>query len=274
MKNFVKKIADNGTQIIEIVILIICGIAPFLFNAARLLAGFQENTTPDPGNVLVYLIVKAGNAGMSIALCLIVLWRIRAYNKDFLMNRSNVYHEYAYGWYLFCSKILGIQKCNLERVPIYMQFMLVIRATFADYPLDESAYPVVENESDAITSTINSDVREKELNLILEDTYLVDSHQIPKAKQGLKTIKVSRNNGKDKGRHFSQKYIDAVINTVRNMDQDSIVNIFATTNPMNTKHIASRAFALADRGNVQHLYVYQQKNSDDHAFGLNRYKIF
>ena len=272
MKNFVNKITDNGTQIIEIIILIFCGLAPFLFNAAKLFERYQANITPDPENVLTYLIVKAGNVAMSIALCLIAMWRIRAHNKDFLMNRKNIYHKYAYGWYWFCSKILGIQKCNLVRVPIYMQFMLVIRGTFADYPLDESAYPVVENES--ATSTINSEVHEKEMNLILEDTYLVDFKQIPKMKQGLRTIKVSRNDGKDKGRHFSQKYIEAVINTVRNLDNDSIVNIFATTNPMNTKHIASRAFALADRGNVQHLYVYQQKSSDDRVFEPKGHKIF
>lgn len=274
MKSFVNKIADNGTQIIEIIILILCGLAPFLINAAGLFAGYQANTTPDPENVLAYLVVKAGNAAMSIVLCLIVLWRIRAHNKDFLMNRSNVYHKYAYGWYWFCAKILGIQKCNLVRVPVYMQFKLVIRGTFADYPLEESVYPVVENESDACISTINAEAHEKEMNLILEDTYHVDSQQIPKTKQGLRTIKVSRNDGKNKGRHFSQKFIEAVINTVRNLDQNSVVNIYATTNPMNTKHIASRAFALADRGNVQHLYVYQQKNSDERMFEPKGHKIF
>ena len=274
MKNFVNKIADNGTQIIEVILLVLCGLAPILLNTAGLLAGYQVNTSPNLENIIVYLVVRAGNAAMSIALCLLVLWRIRAHNKDFLMNRSNVYHKYVYGWYWFCAKVLGIQKCNLERVPIYMQFKLVIRGTFADYPLDESAYPVVENESDVSISTINLEVCDKEINLILEDTYLVDSQQIPKTKRGLRTIKISRNDGKDKGRYFSQKYIEAVINAVRNLDQDSVVNIFATTNPMNTKHIASRTFALADRGNVQHLYVYQQNNFGNRVFEEKGYIVF
>lgn len=177
------------------------------------------------------------------------------------MNRGNVYHQYPYGWYWFCAKILGIQRCNLVRVPIYMLFMLVIRSTFAEYPLEESAYPVIENEPNVTTSIKNEEAGGKCVNLILEDTYTIDNQQLPDSKQGLRTVKISRNTG-DTGRHFSQIFIGAVINTVRDFDQNTVVNIFATTNPMNTKHIASRAFALADRGNIQNLFVFQQNNSD------------
>ena len=274
MKGFIDKIINNGTQIIEIILLTCCFVAPFAVNAAGLFSEYVAKTTPDPENVLAYLIVRAGNKAMAIALLFFVLWRVRAHNKDFLMNRGNAYHQYPYAWYWFCANILGIRKCNLVRVPIYMQFKLVIKGTFTDYPLDESAYPVAENEADACTSVINEEVHDKEVNLILEDTYCVEPQQISRIKQELRTMKVSRNNDSNKERHFSQKFIDAVINTVRDLDQNSIVNIYATTNPMNTKHIASRAVALADRGNIQHLYVYQQKNSDDRMFETKGYKIF
>lgn len=273
MKNIIDIIKDNGTQIIELISLVVCSLAPFIFNAAGLLAGYLSTTTPDPKNVLTYLIVRAGNFAMAVAIFFIVLWRIRSHNKDLLMNRSNVYHQYPYGWYLVCAKILGIRKCNLIRVPIYMQFMLVIRGTFSEYPLDESEYPIIDNESSAITSMTNTEADNKNINLILEDTYSVNNKQIPKTKQGLKTITISRNAG-DKERHFSQKFIETVINTVRNLDQNTIVNIYATTNPMNTKHIASRAFALADRGNIQHLYVFQQKKTDGRMFATKGHKIF
>ena len=274
MKGFIDKIINNGTQIIEIILLTCCFVAPFAVNAAGLFSEYVAKTTPDPENVLAYLIVRAGNKAMAIALLFFVLWRVRAHNKDFLMNRGNTYHQYPYVWYWFCANILGIRKCNLVRVPIFMQFILVIRGTFANYPLEEMAYPIIENESNPSIDVIHTTADGQEINLILEDTYVIDSQQIPKLKQGLKTIKISRNDGIHKGRHFSQKFIDAVIDTVRNLEQNTIVNIYATTNPMNTKHIASRAFALADRGNIQHLYVFQQQSSGNRSFENKGYKIF
>lgn len=274
MKGFIEKIIENRTQIIEIILLILCCFLPFIVDAVGLFSEYLTNTTPDPQNAPVYLIVKTGKAAMSVALFLFVLRKVRTYNKDFLMNRGNTYHQYPYVWYWFCANILGIRKCNLVRVPIFMQFILVIRGTFANYPLEEMAYPIIENESNPSIDVIHTTADGQEINLILEDTYVIDSQQIPKLKQGLKTIKISRNDGIHKGRHFSQKFIDAVIDTVRNLEQNTIVNIYATTNPMNTKHIASRAFALADRGNIQHLYVFQQQSSGNRSFENKGYKIF
>ncbi len=274
MKGFIDKIIDNGTQIIEIILLVCCCVVPFAVNAAGLFSEYLAKTTPDPENALAYLIVRAGNAAMAVALVLFVLWRVRAHNKDFLMNRGNAYHQYPYAWYWFCANILGIRKCNLVRVPIFMQFKLVIRGTFVDYPLEETAYPPVENEDDTSTNVENGEAGGQEVNLILEDTYTINNKQIPESKRSLRTIKISRNDGNDKGRHFSQKYIDAVINTVRDLDQNTVVNVYATTNPMNTKHIASRAFALADRGNIQHLYVFQQQSSGDRLFEGKGRKVF
>lgn len=274
MKRFIDSIIDNRTQIIEIILLTLCCVAPFAVNAARLFAEYLAKTTPDPDNVFAYLIVRAGNTAMALVLFLIVLWRVRAHNKDFLMNRGNAYHKYPYGWYWFCANILGIRKCNLERVPIFMQFKLVIRGTFADYPLEESAYPTVESESDISINVINAEANGQEINLILEDTYTIDNKQIPKSKQDLKATKISRNDGNHKERHFSQKFIEAVINSARDLDQNTVVNIYATTNPMNTKHIASRAFALADRGNIRHLYIFQQQNQGDRLFEQKGHKVF
>ncbi len=274
MKGFINRIANNGIQIIEIVILVLCSSIPFVFNAAELFAEYLASTKLDPGNAVSYLVIRAGNAAIAVAIFFIVLWRIRSHNKEFLMNRGNAYHQYPYWWYWLCAKILGIRKCNLVRVPIYMQFKLVIRGTFPEYPLDEASYPAAENESKTKIVVNNSDADKKEINLILEDSYAIDTRQIPKEKLGLRTIKISRNDGNCQGRHFSQQYIETVINTIREMEKGAVVNIFATTNPMNTWHIASRAFALADRGNLEHLYVFQQKNSTERLFEAKRRKIY
>ena len=88
------------------------------------------------------------------------------------------------------------------------------------------------------------------------------------------TIKISRNSGADSSRHFSQKYIEAIIKCIRDLKGKVSVNVYATTNPMNTKHIAKRAFGLGERGNVEHLYVFQQSKDGRRRFEEKGKKIF
>jgi len=108
----------------------------------------------------------------------------------------------------------------------------------------------------------------------LEDTYAIEVRQIPKSKQGYRTIKISRNSGADNSRHFSQKYIEAIIKCVRGLKGNVSVNVYATTNPMNTNHIARRVFGLGARGNVEHLYVFQQRKDGRRRFEEKGRKIF
>ena len=203
-----------------------------------------------------------------------VLYLIRLFNREFVMNRKRVYHDYSYTWYWFCAKVLGINSCDLVLVPIYMQFKLVIRATFQNYPLDEMEYPEIENEMDSKVMIFDGNKVSREINLILEDTYPVDIQQIPRSKRGYKTFKVIRNSGTDNTRHFSQKFINAIIKCVRGINGKTIINIYATTNPLNTKHIAKRAFGLGNRGNVEHLYVFQQRKDGIRRFEEKGKKVF
>ena len=98
--------------------------------------------------------------------------------------------------------------------------------------------------------------------------------QIPKEKRNLSTIKISRNNGISMERHFSQKFIESIIDEIRRIKHISTLNVFATTNPMNTEHIAKRVFALDTRGNIDHLYVFQQSSDKKRNFENKGYKIF
>ena len=175
--------------------------------------------------------------------------------------------------YWYCAKILGFKKCNLVQVPIHTQFELIIRGVFNEYPLNDADFPEVQGESISVKKA-NEEYNSKEINLILEDTYPISEKQIPKAKRVLRTTTVSRNDGKSVGRHFSQSFIEAIINAARELPNDCTVNVFATTNPKNTVHIARRAFMLAERGNIAHLYVFQQKKSTKRSFEYKRYKIY
>lgn len=274
MKKLYENISSNGRQILETVALILAILAPWMFNLQEIFKEYLANHPISPDDFYWQIAIRMGGAVASIVFFIAALIVVRKFNKEFIMNRKRVYHDYCYAWYWFCSKILGIKSCDLVLVPIHMQFKLVIRATFQEYPLDETEYPTVESESESIVSVMNQERLDKEINLILEDTYVIEWGQIPKSKQEYKTIKISRNNGADNSRHFSQKYIDTIIKCVRGLKGNVLINVYATTNPMNTKHIAKRVFGLGERGNVNHLYVFQQSNDEKRCFEEKGIKIF
>lgn len=274
MKKLCEKISSNGRQILEIVALIIVTSIPWVVDLQEIFKEYLADHPISPDDFFWQVAFRMGKPVASVVLFFAVLIGIRKFNQGFVMNRKRVYHDYCYAWYWFCAKILGIKSCDLVLVPIHMQFKLVIRATFQEYPLDETEYPVVENESDSKVSETNQEEPTREINLVLEDTYAIEVRQIPKSKQGYRTIKISRNSGADNSRHFSQKYIEAIIKCVRGLKGKVSVNVYATTNPMNTKHIAKRAFGLGERGNVEHLYVFQQGKDGRRRFEEKGRKVF
>ena len=274
MKKLCEKISSNGRQILEIVALIIAASIPWVVDLQEIFKEYLANHPISPDDFFWQVAFRMGKPVAAVVLFFAVLIGIRKFNQGFVMNRKRVYHDYCYAWYWFCAKILGIKSCDLVLVPIHMQFKLVIRATFQEYPLDETEYPVVENESDSKVSETNQEESTREINLVLEDTYAIEARQIPKSKQGYRTIKISRNSGADSSRHFSQKYIEAIIKCIRDLKGKVSVNVYATTNPMNTKHIAKRAFGLGERGNVEHLYVFQQSKDGRRRIEGKGRKIF
>lgn len=274
MKKLSENIFSNGRQLLEIAVLIFVAVIPWVFDLQEMFKEYLNNHPLSPDDFFWQVALRMGKPVASAILFFVLLIAIRKFNQDFVMNRKRIYHDYCYVWYWFCAKILGIKKCDLVLVPIYMQFRLVIRATFSDYPLDETEYPTVEYELESTITELNQDGATGEINLVLEDTYVIETRQIPNSKQGYRTIKICRNNGADNSRHFSQKYIETIIKFVRSLKGRVVVNVYATTNPLNTKHIAKRAFGLGERGNVGHLYVFQQNNDGKRRFKNKGKKIF
>lgn len=249
---------DCGRQIIETFILVFCVIAPWIFNIAEMFLPYLAESKLEPDNVVGYLTVKNGNWTITIVLVLIVLWRIRAHNKELVMNTTDSYHNYPYWWYWYCAKILGYGKCDLIRVSIHMQFKLVIRGTFPEYPIMHDDYPAIENEECPVTIT-NEENNSKEINLILEDTYCINSISVNKRE--LKTIRIRRPSLNNASRHFSESLVETTMKEIRTQAEKITVNVFATTNPKTSFHIARRVFKTASRSNVSHLYVFQQNKN-------------
>ncbi|MBM6832651.1 hypothetical protein [Megamonas hypermegale] len=274
----VKKIKANFRQVGEIIALVIVVLGVYILDIFSLFKNYlmEYELKPELGNIILYYLLNIGNIGLSIVLFWRLLKFFRKINKEFIMNNSNVYHDYPFFWYWFCARILGIKKCNLILVPIYMQFKLVIEDIFDEYPLDEDDFPVIKDEADSDVKEINMDMDMElsEINLILEDTYVIESRQIPFSKKDLPTIKISRNINNNHTRHFSPKFIQKISEEIRKLPQINRINIYATTNPMNTLRIIRTTFKMADRGNIDHIFVYQQENKGIRVFCEKGYKIY
>jgi hypothetical protein len=270
-----KRVKESIVPICEIIILIICLAFPSIIDLDNWFQQYLSENYVTPENVIYYWALNNGNFITGILLFTLVYWWMRSNNKDLLFNRENVYHDYPYVWYFICAKALGIKKCNLVNVPIYMQFKLVVHRTFDEFPLDDLDYPEMENQK-IVIEYYNKDKSKNcaEYNMLLEDTYPISTAQLPHEKQALFTIRISRNDGRTVCRHFSQQFINSVINETRGLPSGVTLNVYATTNPKNTLNIARRVFTMADRGNVSHVLVFQQRRDGERLFERNGKRLY
>ena len=267
---------DNIVQIIELIIIAAVFIFPHIIDVNGIFKSYVLSTPINPDNAVIYCILKCNNWIIGIACTIFVWWKpIRKYNREnVIMNKGNVYHSYIYFWYWFSAVVLDIRRCNLKNVPLYMQIKLVINNLFSEYPLDEKEYPETDGEVKIEKKNIRHGITPKELNIIIEDTYAIEHRQIPCSKSMLPTLRIYRERNGDNSRHYSKKLVAIVSSEIRKLPDDIIVNLFSTLNPMNAFYISKGTFAMADRGNIKHLYVYQQSSEAGRFFKEKGKKIY
>ena len=274
VKNIKKFILDSRRELIQILSLIVCFIFPTIVNLAGIIKTLFGDANPTIENAKYYYLMISGNWTMGALIALYFLLHIiRKSNKEKIFNHGNIYHNKPYGWYWFCSKILGYEKCNLILVPIYTQYKLILRDTFEEYPFEESMFPqkeceiIVEEEKNK-TKNFSEDI-----NLIIQDTYPISNDQIPPSLKSNNTILVKREILKFGERIYSKELVDQVIEQIRRLSDGITLNIFSTTNPKNTFEIVKKAIYLAERGNIKHVYVFQQNKDGRRNFDDKPHKV-
>lgn len=264
LKNF---ILDSKREVFQIIIIIICFFLPYLVNLSEIIRTILGNDGPTIENAKFYYLMTVGNYMMGLILSMyILIVHIRKINSSETLNRANRYHDKPYWWYLFCSVILGYNSCNLILVPLPMQYKLILRSTFKNYPLDLDLFP--EYNYDVIVDKSESLYKQdlECVNLIISDTYPIVESQIPIQYKGAPYISLSRKAGNIGERLYLPKLVKQVVKEVRLLKDHSKINIFSTTNPKNTYHIVMQAFLLANRGNIEEVYVFQQNNTGIRSF--------
>lgn len=267
-------ILDSGREILQIIFLIICFISPQIVNLSEIIRVFLGGETPTIVTAKYYYLMLSGNWTIGCLLVLYILFTlIRKSNKEKTLNKGNIYHIKPYWWYWICSKILGYEKCSLVLVPIYIQFKLILKDTFNEYPLDESMFPEEECEV-LVDKNLNvTNMNLQEINLILQDTYPIQDDQIPKAKISNNTINIRRIADKVGKRIYSKNFVDTVVSEIRKLPENIILNIFSTTNPKNTYEIVKRGISLGERSNIKRVNIFQQEGVGDRAFINKAFKV-
>lgn len=265
MKSIYKKFVANIRPIAQIIGLVLVFLLPSLMNVSGKVEKHPElNASQDFKDYIFYFLWEKGNIAIGIFMFVLALFLVRKWNKEYMFNRGDEYKNYPYFWYWICAKFLGYSECNLILVPIYMQFMLILRDTFCKYYCGE-----LDKKTDDIISVqkLNFVEISNEVNIIISDTYPFQENQIPISKRSKPTIIISRDNAVDHNRYDSPELVQNVVKEVRNLPINiKKINIYATTNTQNTRKIVQNAFKLGERSNIDLITVFQQKRSDSRKF--------
>ena len=231
MKSIYERIKNNIRPILQLLLLVGVFFAPRIFKITELIKTPPKlEASQKICDYIFYFAWKGGDWAIGVFFLIVVLFIIRKWNKTYMFNRGNYYKQYRYGWYRICSKILGYSECNLIQVPIYMQFKLVLNDTFDKYNCGE--FDKKENDTISVSKS-----------------------------------NFSRNNTNDVNRYDSPELVRCVVNEVRSLNNNiKKVNVYATTNPLNTKNIASSAFKLGGRDNFNEVRVFQQERDGIRKF--------
>lgn len=239
-------------------ILISSPLAIYLFpntNIANILReGFYEYIFKDRKSEYINILGDLLYWLVPLVISIIIIIFIRRINKDKLFNNwGKFYADIPFSMFWIAGKLLNYGQVNLIGIPVHLQFKIVIYKTFRT--IDAGICPPIDEESVEIKH-LNWERFNGDINLILSDTYKVELEKIPKERQQLPTIVITRKSS-DRERKYSPKFINAIQNEFSNsQDRFKKINLFAYTNTKHTFEIASNFYTIG-RSNLDYLMVHQ-----------------
>lgn len=258
-----KRIKDWIGPWVQAILLVVVFVMPIIFNGCYWINRIFDSQSLNFENIKFYFLMQFGNVAIGAFFAFLLILKLRQANEKKVLNTGKEYHQHSYVGYILCSSVLGYKKCRLIRVPIAMQFKLIIRDTFSEYDYGEDDdYQRIDNEyirvqlPENYTSTVN---------IVLSDTYPINIEMLPASTSKLEIVWISRNNNSvDSSRCFSTKFCETVRNTIHYLPSNvNSVNLYSTLNPKHCYWIARNVFKMGGRSNIRTLYVFPQsyKNS-------------
>lgn len=282
---------DTWKQLLQFVALIGAVLSPFIFDFKDVVE--LQKPKMEIKELVVYYALRHGNFYIAFILAVLMIMMFHKINEKKVLNRGNRYHRRTMLGYWFCSHILGYGKCSLIRVPISDQFKLVLSDTFDEYELgDYEEARVDENislrrygspsHSSLLQQNIvanDADIRFDSDNIFIaiSDTYPIKDEMLPSQCNEKNTIIIQRLMNKEDNKRYESNALTAkVLNVIRHINKEVVVNVLLTTNVCNTYNIASEVFKTGGQDNIKHLFVYPQphKTENDWSFSEKGIRIF
>ena len=127
-KFFYKQFNDLCDAFWQLCQFFLMAFIPIFFLNSHVTNIIQVNDKIKPNSIelLIYYAVRQGDFVVSLFFVLTLIKFYHKMNENKLLNTGMRYHDHSMLYYQLCAKLLGYKKCSLVRVPIGMQFRLIM----------------------------------------------------------------------------------------------------------------------------------------------------
>lgn len=192
-----------------------------------------------------------------ISTSLLMIFRKKNAERTFNDGHS-VYLHNCYKRLWIAANLLGYRKLQLIGVSIPMQFELINNGVFSEFISESSVVQYDEFQGEIIVEYLIENKKNKVVNLLVCDTYDIPIEKLAPDYLENTTVKISSQRNYSGNRYNNPLLVSTVREEVQKIvNTYNEVNLFMTTNPLNTQGIVGKAFLTLDRSGFDKVSVIQ-----------------
>ena len=196
-----------------------------------------------------------------ISTSLLMIFRKKNAERTFNDDHS-VYLHNCYKRLWIAANLLGYRKLQLIGVSIPMQFELINNGVFSEFISESSVVQYDEFKGEIIVEYLIENKKNKVVNLLVCDTYDIPIEKLAPDYLENTTVKISSQRNYSGNRYNNPLLVSTVREEVQKIvNTYNEVNLFMTTNPLNTQGIVGKAFLTLDRSGFDKVSVIQMDDT-------------
>ena len=196
-----------------------------------------------------------------ISTSLLMIFRKKNAERTFNDGHS-VYLHNCYKRLWIAANLLGYRKLQLRGVSIPMQFELINNGVFSEFISESSVVQYDEFKGEIIVEYLIENKKNKVVNLLVCDTYDIPIEKLAPDYLENTTVKISSQRNYSGNRYNNPLLVSTVREEVQKIvNTYNEVNLFMTTNPLNTQGIVGKAFLTLDRSGFDKVSVIQMDDT-------------
>lgn len=196
-----------------------------------------------------------------ISTSLLMIFRKKNAERTFNDGHSVYFHN-CYKRLWIAANLLGYRKLQLIGVSIPMQFELINNGVFSEFISESSVVQYDEFKGEIIVEYLIENKKNKVVNLLVCDTYDIPIEKLAPDYLENTTVKISSQRNYSGNRYNNPLLVSTVREEVQKIvNTYNEVNLFMTTNPLNTQGIVGKAFLTLDRSGFDKVSVIQMDDT-------------